>query len=83
MEHNNTVPLCALMPHGVDDSTDGVTLESLDLEEGFFRMSTTSHAVLECYQEEACRGGTEVTNYCSGGYEGPCEFPARAGNTKQ
>ena len=72
---DTTVPVCAVVPEGVDTTTgiSGMTLETLDLMSGFFRTSNKSREVLECYREEACMGGSTVGRYCAEGYGGPCE----------
>ncbi|CAN0179302.1 unnamed protein product, partial [Ectocarpus sp. 12 AP-2014] len=53
--------------------TGGTTLETLELEPGYYRISNTSHTVRECFQESACKGGTDASHdgYCAAGYEGP------------
>ena len=52
-------------------TADG-TLESLDVEPGYWRSSSTSKEIRECYHGPACVGGSE--GYCETGYEGPCEW---------
>lgn len=74
VERNDSVPFCAEVHPGVVAERDGVTLNSLQLKPGFFRISNESHDVLECYQEEACQGGEDPENYCTRGYKGPCEM---------
>lgn len=57
---------------------DGVTLETLDVDEGFWRASNESDKILACFNEDACSGGqTGAEGYCAPGYKGPCE---RGGN---
>lgn len=70
---NEYVPICTAVPPGVNGNATGQILSSLDLKKGYFRISNNSHVVLECYQVDACRGGTNATEYCADGYEGPCE----------
>ena len=71
---NVTVPVCVVVPEGVNTTgNSGMTLERLDLISGFFRTSNKSREVLECYREEACRGGSTAGSYCAEGYAGPCE----------
>lgn len=70
------VPVCDEVPTGANSATTGgTTLETLELEPGFFRTSNTSHTVRECFQESACKGGTDASDdgYCAAGYEGPCK----------
>lgn len=73
MKYQDYVPVCTEIPTGVDDSEDGVTLELLDLDEGYYRTSNLSHDVLECYQKKACQGGVVVESFCADGYEGVCK----------
>ena len=47
-------------------------ISNLDIESGFWRATSTSKYVLECFNEDACNGGiTGDENYCEDGYEGP------------
>lgn len=48
-------------------------METLKLDPGYWRATDTSKVILSCYNEDACEGGATVTDYCSAGYEGPCE----------
>ena len=68
-----TVPVCELVPDGVNTGNSGMTLETLDLMPGFFRTSKQSKEVLECNRKDACLGGPTVALYCAEGYTGPCE----------
>ena len=55
----------------------GVTLETLEIEQGYWRAINTSrgNGILPCYNEEACEGGvTGSAGYCAQGYTGPCEL---------
>ena len=71
---DTTVPVCAVVPEGVNTTGDsGMTLETLDLMSGFFRTSDESREVLPCYRDEACKGGPNVNENCAEGYAGPCE----------
>lgn len=68
-------PIC-LEELGHSTSAGGNTsLESLLIERGYWRATNTSMDILACYNAEACLGGlTGGKDYCSEGYEGPCEF---------
>lgn len=66
-------PVCEDLPRGVEASSEGMTLASFNLEEGYYRISADSHSVLECDKEEACVGGDTVGQYCAPGYQGPCK----------
>eukprot|EP00904_Undaria_pinnatifida_P012520 jgi/Undpi1/8399/HiC_scaffold_25.g10867.m1 len=66
------LPVCEEVPSGATASSKGTTVETLSLEEGYYRTSNTSHAVLECYQKSACLGGIAVgDSSCASGYKGP------------
>lgn len=66
-------PTCEPIPMGVRASSGVTTIKTFDLEEGYYRVSSESRIVLECYQGDACLGGTDASNYCKAGYMGPCE----------
>lgn len=68
-----TLPTCEPIPEGVRPSSTATTLQSLDIQEGYYRISTESTIVLECYQKDACVGGVNFSDYCAIGYEGPCK----------
>ena len=54
------------------------TLEDLEVEKGYWRATNKSKDILECYNDDACRGGiTGATEYCSEGYQGACELARR------
>lgn len=74
-------PTCETIPVGVRPSSSVSTIETFDLEEGYYRVSNESSIVLQCYQEEACVGGTNASNYCATGYRGPCESSDRSYDT--
>ncbi|CAN0137715.1 unnamed protein product, partial [Ectocarpus fasciculatus] len=66
------VPLCSdVIPHSRSDG-GLVTLETLEIDPGYWRATNSSTEVLACYNEDACAGGTTgATEYCVEGYEGP------------
>lgn len=68
-----TIPYCEAIPTGVVTTEKGATVESLELEEGYYRVSNTSHDIMECYREAACTGGDDAGDYCATGYTGPCK----------
>lgn len=72
MENKDSVPFCRPIPTGVIPA-EGATLQSLNLSAGYYRVSNSSHKVLECLREEACQGGEVAGDYCVEGYEGQCE----------
>ena len=62
---------------GVDSKgSAGATLQTLDLEPGYYRTSETSRNVLECHREEACVGGSNASQYCAPGYQDACKYPS-------
>lgn len=75
---SETHPVCADLPRGVKALSSGTTLSTLDLEQGFYRVSAESHVVIECLNEDACSGGSTAGEYCARGYEGPCKYEINA-----
>ncbi|CAM9774589.1 unnamed protein product [Ectocarpus sp. 6 AP-2014] len=66
------VPTCTdLLEHST--SSDGRdTLETLSIQAGYWRATTSGTEVLACYHADACLGGvTGTSGYCLEGYEGP------------
>lgn len=75
MPYYDRVQLCeSVLEHTTSLAADG-TLETLDLEPGYWRSSNTSRDIRECYEADACIGG--VQGVCASGYEGPCEYTWR------
>ncbi|CAN0227090.1 unnamed protein product, partial [Ascophyllum nodosum] len=69
LNEGDKVQVCQpVFAHTTSASADG-TLESLEVEPSYWRMSNTSKAVRECFRKDACVGGTE--SYCAPGYTGP------------
>lgn len=78
VRNRDEVQVCEpVLAHTVSPSANG-TLQSLELQEGFWRISSTSKDVRECYEADACVGGVEP--YCAAGYTGPCKNPEQTGN---
>eukprot|EP00903_Cladosiphon_okamuranus_P021671 g19924.t1 len=51
---------------------DGVTLETLSIDGGYWRATNQSDIILACYNTSTCSGGvTGADNYCASGYTGP------------
>ncbi|CAM9881399.1 unnamed protein product [Choristocarpus tenellus] len=51
---------------------DNVTLETLTIDKGYWRIATNSEEILPCYNADACVGGqTGSSNFCEVGYLGP------------
>lgn len=69
---------CELSINGDTDSyectSNGVTLKNLPINDGYWRHDTASLDIRKCFHEDACKGGSEVSNsdeYCESGYRGP------------
>lgn len=73
-EDRNKTPRCAAeLEHTRSDGGKG-TLETLSINEGYWRATNTSDDVRACYNADACLGGpTGNDDYCKYGYRGPCE----------
>ena len=69
----STTPNCRSLPTGVSAESDGTTQETLHLKEDYWRISSASSTILECYNGDACKGGADPDKYCTSGYKGPCE----------
>ena len=51
-----------------------VTIEELEINQGYWRASNSSTKIFACYNADACVGGiTGEEDFCANGYEGPCE----------
>ena len=74
IECSRFIPVCTELLDHADSQGGTATLETLLVDEGFWRATNTSRNVLECFNTKACRGGvTGDRDYCMAGYEGPCE----------
>lgn len=59
---------------GTTADEPGTNLTTLNVDEDYWRATSLSRNILECYIKEACLGGlTGSTHYCHDGYKGPCE----------
>lgn len=67
------LPVCEEQPTGTVVISNGTTLQTLTLDEGYYRDRATSLEILKCYRPEACKGGDDASNYCASGYEGACK----------
>lgn len=67
-------PSCeAPLGHTAADE-DGVTLETLSIDEGYWRATNQSDKTLTCHNADACTGGqTGAGSFCASGYKGPCK----------
>ncbi|CAB1118550.1 unnamed protein product [Ectocarpus sp. CCAP 1310/34] len=60
------------------------TLQEVSIDRGYWRATSVSEEVLECFQADACLGGvTGTSGYCLEGYEGPYCSICSGGYTKQ
>lgn len=74
VEDKNLVPICTVQPEHTQSEGGDTTIETLNLDRGYWRATNKSDNILACYNEEACRGGlTGSASFCQPGYEGPCE----------
>ncbi|CAN0330304.1 unnamed protein product [Ascophyllum nodosum] len=72
---------CKLCTDSAEGDTEGLNCEdpgastrNLPIESGYWRASLDSIYIRECFNEDACNGGSDVESvdeYCSTGYEGP------------
>ncbi|CAM9180304.1 unnamed protein product, partial [Ascophyllum nodosum] len=59
---------------GLNCKDHGASTLNLPIESGYWRASMDSVYIRECFNEDACNGGSDVesvNDYCSTGYEGP------------
>ncbi|CAN0218885.1 unnamed protein product [Ectocarpus sp. 4 AP-2014] len=63
------VELCEPVIEHTSSPTRNGTLETLDLERGYWRSSNTSTEIRECYEVDSCVGG--AGDLCAVGYDGP------------
>ncbi|GMH93142.1 hypothetical protein TrST_g13735 [Triparma strigata] len=59
------------VPVGVRRDVPGMTLNALDLEEGYWRTTSNSTEILRCISKKHCLGGANITIMCADGYTGP------------
>ena len=48
-----------------------MNVETLDLEPGFWRTSSSSTKVLPCLNPKHCKGGADTADLCAEGHTGP------------
>lgn len=71
-------PQCSQVMEHVSSPGGSATPEALLIDHGYWQATNRSREILACYNAEACRGGaTDRLDYCSTGYEGPCERQER------
>ncbi|GMH85601.1 hypothetical protein TrST_g3602 [Triparma strigata] len=62
---------CEAVSKGVKSSVGGMNVETLDLEPGFWRTSSSSTKVLPCLNPKHCKGGADTADLCADGHTGP------------
>lgn len=74
VEESVGVPICTQVMQHSTSFGGGTTLETVSINPGFWRATSTSKEIFACYRDEACLGGvTGSPDYCANSYEGPCE----------
>lgn len=67
-------PKCTPAFEHSTSSGRAVTIHGLEIDEGYWRATTSSTTILACYNPDACVGGiTGTSSYCTEGSEGPCK----------
>lgn len=67
-------PVCSRAPEHTTANEFGNTLETLSIQTGYWRATTSSDIILACYNPRACRGGqTGTETFCRDGYTGACK----------
>eukprot|EP00752_Nemacystus_decipiens_P008479 g7576.t1 len=65
-------PTCSDVLEHSNSSGGNTTIETLSVEPGYWRATTVSPNVFECYNADACLGGlTGEAAFCREGYRGP------------
>lgn len=68
------IPICFEQIDNTRSEGGNTTLETLEVNAGYWRAVNTSPHALACFNERACRGGlTSSPEFCERGYEGPCK----------
>jgi hypothetical protein len=62
---------CSLVFDGLSESIGGMNVTNLDLQVGYWRTGADSMEVLPCLSDEHCLGGSDLSELCSEGHEGP------------
>ncbi|CAN0506184.1 unnamed protein product, partial [Ectocarpus sp. 12 AP-2014] len=67
----DVVPTCETPLEYTTAEEPGVTLETLNIDGGYWRTTTESDSILACYNTDACNGGqTGEDSFCASGYTG-------------
>lgn len=71
--NNTVVPTCTDELENTRSTGDTIVLETLSINDGYWRATPSSRVILACHNADACLGGqTGAADYCAEGYEGPC-----------
>lgn len=74
IKNEYNVPVCEVPLEHTTATEPGSTMETLDIEGGYWRATNTSDKILACYNPDACSGGvTGAEGFCASGYNGSCE----------
>lgn len=74
VENEDSVPSCEVQPEHTRSQGGNTTIETLNVDPGYWRTTNTSLNFLACFNEDACKGGmTDDPAFCQPGYEGPCK----------
>ncbi|CAN0186921.1 unnamed protein product, partial [Scytosiphon promiscuus] len=72
IEEGDVVPVCETPLEHTTADEPGLTLETLSIDGGYWRVLNNSDNIFACYNPDACRGGqTGAGSFCASGYEGP------------
>ncbi|CAM9202855.1 unnamed protein product [Ectocarpus sp. 8 AP-2014] len=67
---SSEVPTCTITPDHTQST--GNTIETLSIDPGYWRATSSTIIILACHNADACLGGeTGAADYCAEGYEGP------------
>lgn len=74
LENPTTSPVCETELPLSSSSGGDRTIADLTITPGYWRATNESHAIMACYNADACLGGvTGSSDYCQTGFEGPCK----------
>lgn len=70
----SSAPICLDALARTTANESGTTVETLSVDEGYWRVTRSSTTILACYNPDACGGGqTGTETFCSDGYSGACK----------
>ena len=77
IDHETNRPTCSAVLDHTSAKVAGILLEELEIDNGYWRATSTSKLIFKCYNTDACKGGkTGTHSYCDTGYadKGPCGY---------